>query len=324
MFAGVVRAQTVPDQFRTPDDPIPQAVSGKAAIGTSAETLDILLIGNSYTASAGGQKNLLDVFLKARGQTPDIHTYIRAGETLQGFVLKNSGTEELGLWEQRGLERQTTEEAKAAYKERILESRRKDKGGLDEAIGKKEWDVVVIQVWTGASMPEALDFQNSLTQIVDKIRAKSADARIVLYMVWCSQDSPDKQEVISQSCSEGAKRLELVVAPAGEAAWEVLSERDDVQMFRTEKDSHPGYDGGYLIACALFAAITDTFPVGLPTTLSLPASYDFPIPVRTPERNEKIKELGPGPKYTMDAGAEKGAAMQAAAWKSYERYRSTD
>lgn len=316
-------AQTVPDQIRTRDDPVSQIEDTKPHEEADAveETLDILLIGNSYTASAGGQNNLLSVLLRARGYHPDIHTYLRAGETLQGFVLKNDATDELGYWEQRAYDRQETAETKLAYRERTLEKRKITRGGLDAAIDKRKWDVVVIQVWTGASMPSELDFQNSLTRIVEKVRGKNRDARIVLYMVWSSQNRPDQQGVISESCRKGAERLGLVLAPVGEAAWKILAERGDMRFFRTKKDSHPGYVGGYLIACTLFAAITGATPVGLPTTLSLPANYDFPVPVRTPDRDRKIHELGPGPNYTFDVGANKGATLQAAAWKCY-RLRS--
>ena len=136
-------------------------------------------------------------------------------------------------------------------------------------------------------------------------------------MVWSSQNDPDRQKVISASCREGAKRLGLVLAPAGEAAWKLRAQRDDVQLYRTAKDSHPGYDGGYLVACTLFAAITDTSPVGLPTTLQLPASYDFPVPVRTPDRAAKVKALGPGPTYPLVVGKDKGAALQKVAWECY-------
>lgn len=317
MMAASVFAATAPDQFSTPDDPV--AVPTRKNSGRSTpEALDVLFIGNSYSASAGSQPAFLEVFMNSRAKKCRTLFYSRAGETLEGFDIRNAGDERLTYYEGQAFQRLKTDDERTAFKAKIATDRAGMRGKLSEAIAKGPWDVVVLQVWTDAQMSKEMEFQKHVSELSKLIRANSPDARIILYMVWSSQNDPQKQGVIEASVLEAARTNKLEVAPAGLALWKVLPARTDWKMFRSATDSHPGYDGGYLIACSIFAAITRESPLGLPNEFRLPESYDFPVPVKTPDRAQRIKELGPGPDYPFSIDPEKAKLIQQAAWDTYK------
>lgn len=308
-------AQDAPDQDRTPDDVITGV--GDDPDDDADTTTSILFIGNSYTACAGAQPNLVPALMRSTGRKVSVQTHIRAGETLEGFWLRNAG-EEPTYWEKRALARQEDEAAREAYLAKLREGRRKTIGTLDAALAKGPYDVVVLQSWTGARMPEEdLGFQKYARLLADKIRESSPDARLVLYMTWTSQNDRDGQAIASANCYEAARRNDMVVAPAGEAAWAARDARDDLKMYRTEKDSHPGHDGAYLIACTLYAAVTGESPVGLPNELMIPPSYDFPIGVKDPDKAARQKELGDAKEFKWEIAPDKARFLQEAAWAAY-------
>lgn len=285
------------DQDTTPDDPIKIQSLRKRfyEYGTPVEGKEpfkVLFIGNSYTASAGGQYYIVPEMLAESGRFGVAASYIRAGETLEGFVKKNAGGDE-----------------------------DKFKGELDTMIGLEKWNAVVIQSWHGARTLDNPAFFDNLEIIVHKIRENHPGTFIVLYMTWSGQNAPEGQEVITANCVKAAKRFDLLLAPAGEAAWAAKQLTDSLRIHRTEKDSHPGLDGGYLIACTIFSALTGRSAEGLSHRYTIPISYDFPVVVRTPNRNEILKEQYGDAKeadYVIDP--KKAAVMQKIAWQECNKF----
>jgi hypothetical protein len=311
-------AQDAPDQAVTPDDAIPAAEAQKPSTDGEGKPVRMLFLGNSYTACAGGQPNLVPGLMRLQGQEVSVAVHIRAGETLEGFWLKNAG-EELTARQQKVFDRQADDARRELFMTKIRKERKATIGSLDALLAKGPYDVVVIQAWLGARTPGGPAFHKYADLLVEKIRKACPDARIVLYMTWGSQNKPAEQKVIAENCYQAALKNDMIVAPAGEATWALLAERKDLKMFRTEKDSHPGHDGAYVIACTLYAAVTGKSPVGLPTEVMAPVSYDFPIGVKDPERAAKQKALGHPKEVKWSIDPEKAAAIQKHAWAACGR-----
>ena len=149
------------------------------------------------------------------------------------------------------------------------------------------------------------------------MRQHSPHARIVFYMVWSSQNDSETQQTISENVYRAARDNGAVVAPVGEAKWVVHEERPDLMLHRTPEDSHPGHVGAYLIACALYAAITDHSPIGLPDAVMVPVSYDFPVVVRSEGYREKFDALDPDQPVEWRIDADTAAYLQRTAWAVY-------
>ena len=167
-------------------------------------------------------------------------------------------------------------------------------------------------------MPEQIGFVDYVGKIVKTFRETSPEARIVLYMTWGSQNKPEEQDVISDSCYEAARKYDLIVAPAGEAAWAVKKSHPDLMLHRDPKDSHPGCIGAYLAACTIFTAITETTPIDLPTSMMIPVSYDFPYTVRTEGYSENFRNIDKKKPVEWKIDAETASVIQKAALAAFE------
>ena len=261
-------------------DPIQMPGASAVATGSGAK-IRVFFLGNSFTAAAGSQPYLLKELLKSRGYVPDIYSYNRGGEFLGGFWLKNEGNE-LTVWE-RNQSNTLTGTAQTAYLEKISTDRKATIGDLDRAIQAGTWDVVVIQTYVDAKEPGKYEFFKYVDLLAKKFRASSPNARLVLYETWGSQKIPADQDAVSSNCYKAARMNNLILAPAGDAFRVARKERPELTIHRTADDDHPGLDGAYLAACAIFAAATETSPVNLPSNLWILPSYDFPYTVGTPD-----------------------------------------
>lgn len=295
------------DQAATRDD----AIEGIRSLSANKDgnPIAVFFLGNSYTAAGGSQPSLVGEMLVARGYAPTVESYIQAGETLEGFWLRNAGNEPV-YYERRKMESMDETAKQHELKKIAAERKAKRIGKLDEALKKNVWDVVVLQVWVDAKQPEEFEFQKYVSLLAGKVRQVSPDARIVLYEVWGSQNKPEEQEMIRATCDEAVRKNSLVLAPAGEAAWMVLKEDPSVVLHRTPEDSHPGRNGAYLAACCIFAAITDSSPVGLPSTMMLPSNYDFPFTVKSEGYKENTATLKKGQLYEWSLDAALAERLQ--------------
>lgn len=313
LASGALAAAPVSDQAVTKDDTIQGIRVGSS--GGRGKPIKVFFLGNSYTAAGGSQPSLVNEMLISRGYSPAVESYIQAGETLEGFWLRNSGNEPV-YYERKRME-SMDEAGKQKELKKIAEERKATRiGKLDEALKKNVWDVVVLQVWMDAKQPKEFEFQKYVSLIVDIVRQGSPDARIVLYEVWGSQNNPEEQKIIMASCDEAARKNGLVLAPAGEAAWNVRKEDSTVILYRTPQDSHPGRLGAYLVACSIFAAITDTSPVGLPSNMMLPSNYDFPFTVQSAGYKENCATLEKNKLYEWSMDSKLAERFQQHAWSA--------
>ncbi len=86
------------------------------------------------------------------------------------------------------------------------------------------------------------------------------------------------------------------MATTGPAFTEARLARDDLSIWASKEDAHPGVHGAYLNACSLYAILTGESPVGLPATLK-----------------------GPGLEKDLTITAADAKYLQEFAWKVYQR-----
>ena len=76
------------------------------------------------------------------------------------------------------------------------------------------------------------------------------------------------------------------------------------RIFNSEGDPHPDLHGSYLIACLLFAAITDESPLGLPSKLDIALIHYPNLP--------RLRRVEP---FAIEAAA--AEFLQQLAWEAY-------
>lgn len=221
--------------------------SAQQPASTSApRTLNVLLIGNSYTYF----NNLGDMLtgIAASRPGPRIATtmHVEGGMTLQWH------------W--------------AA-------------GKAQKAIEQQRWDYVVLQEQSalgGASINLATDdpaaggrgdsqlspptiFHESVRKFVPFIRAQKSTP--VLLMTWARLARPEEQVALTGATESIARELKAAVAPVG-LAWQAVRQRwPEIELYVAD-GSHPNEAGTYLAASVLYAHLTKQSPVGAAATIT--------------------------------------------------------
>jgi len=135
-------------------------------------------------------------------------------------------------------------------------------GTARNLIAGEPWDAVVIETFYNLKPGELQDFG---TQFVDLVRSKKA--RPVFYVAPAAQahEYPDAHRAFEDSVLELAKTLDVPVAPAVGAYLEFLGPNPTPEKLGILYSDwiHPTEKGTYLIQCCIYAALTDSSPVGL-------------------------------------------------------------
>ncbi|MCH2170630.1 hypothetical protein MK489_07580 [Myxococcota bacterium] len=272
--------------------------------------LHILFLGNSYTASAGGQPNLVAELLTASGRSVKTSEFTAGGETLRGHLATNRG--EVPPW--RAAETRKRARAAAATGRSGSLDRARDAqtlefaaqaGQLDAAVeAGAPWNYAVLQPGKGLLAPDAYGLPGALAEVATRIRTTSPDATLVLYAAWADPLDGDDQPHVDTGARKLARDNTLVFAPVGTAMHRAWAERPDLDLFVDPGDPHPGRDGAYLIACVLFAALTGESPVGLPSHLDT-TYVVFP-------NLERLRRT-----ITFDLPTEDARYLQKVAWSAY-------
>lgn len=220
-----------------------------------SDTLRVLFLGNSYTAS-NNLPQLVSDLADADNKELIYDSYTPGGTLLWHFA-NNMNT---------GNQLDTT----ALHK-----------------IKSDSWDFVVLQEQSIVPTIEHYRYNYmypSVEKLKDTISHYNPCAKIMLFMTWgrqnggmqCSPDnycSPDftdfshMQDSLESAYMEAAALIDASVAPVG-IAWKKVIE-DTSTVLHSSDESHPNLKGSYLAACVFHAGLWDTSPVGLSYTSSL-------------------------------------------------------
>ncbi len=128
-------------------------------------------------------------------------------------------------------------------------------------IASGDWDVVVLQEngrVAARGEGESFTFAARLVRTV-----RTAGAEPLFYMTWAYRDRPETHATILRTYDLLGSRLEVPVAPVGEAWRRSRETAPDIELFDAD-GIHPSPEGSYLAACVIFSLLYDRNPVGIP------------------------------------------------------------
>jgi hypothetical protein len=248
-----------------------------AADETTSKTMKVLFIGNSYT----GRHNLAKVVESmAEAGNPDLDlqvtTVIYGGRRLvdhwrlgtQNIVAQYRVTEEEIQETIRSLQETVKKTPSDTHAKAGIKRQQEFLDHLPSS--REKWDAVVLQ-----SYRDDLDGDDSLyVQYAPKFAelAHQQGAKVVLYETTPTTqnqdpitDVPDAESVKAKALviARLANRIDAAVAPMSLVALRCQTERPDLTL-RFDNDAHLNQTMAYMSACAIYAALLNQNPVGLP------------------------------------------------------------
>lgn len=295
-----------------------------AAEADKKETLNVLFIGNSYTA-----RHKLAQVVKQMAEAGN------PGLTLNPIAVIYGGRRLVDHWnlgsqnyvKLHALTQAEQKETVASLVEAAKDPKnRYAKGALarhrrlltEFESQRKKWDVVVLQ-----SYRDDLDGNNSLyAQYAPKFAAlaKAQGARVILYETTpktqnatALKNPPDATAVLQKARAIAvlAKQIDASAAPMSLAGLHCQTERPDLTL-RFVNDAHLNQTMAYLTACCLYAALFDRSPEGL--------LVDSITDIRFFNNKERDKDRD-GKPIKKTFSKKDRADLQRIAWKSYQQFK---
>ena len=300
------------------------ASRGAAAEEKAQKTLNVLFIGNSYTA----RHNLAQVVKQMAeagnpGLTLNPTTVIYGGRRLvdhwrlgsQNFVKLHELTREEEEATLAALQK-AAEDPEDRHAKSALGRHKKLLQELESS--RQKWDVVVLQ-----SYRDDREGNPSLyAQYAPKFAAlaKAQGARVILYETTPFTQNkkplripPDAAVVMpkAKAIAALAKQIDASAAPMSLVAFYCQTERPDLTL-RFLNDAHLNHTMAYMTACAIYAALFDRSPEGLPV--------DSITDIRFFKNKDREKDRDGNP-ITRQFSDKDRADLQRFAWKGYQKFK---
>jgi hypothetical protein len=151
-----------------------------------------------------------------------------------------------------------------------LHSKRKK---LYRALNNENWDVIILQGSSRDMLRDSARFKKRTFPALDKmlgmIRKSQKEAQVYFYMTWPYRNGDPKTERFSdpdsmlEAVAAGydnlRNRYNGPVIPVGKVWREYTLKYPDANLYLKD-NSHPTYEGSYLVACTMYAAIYGKSP----------------------------------------------------------------
>ncbi len=138
-------------------------------------------------------------------------------------------------------------------------------GAAAERIRRGGWHAVVLQQGPSAQPESRTHLRHWAAEFDGLIRA--AGGRTALYMVWPFSSRPEDFDRVRDTYALAAADVGGRFLPAGET-WRAAWRRDREAPLYGPDGFHPTATGSYAAALAIYAALSDRSPLGLPATLT--------------------------------------------------------
>ena len=298
-----------------------------AGAAGEAKTLNVLFIGNSFTA-----RHNLSTVVKAMaeagnpGLTFNRTDVIYGGRTLkdhwrlgtQNIVKQSTLTEAEEKATIAALEKTLAENPKDNYAKSAL-ARHAEVLAKSEA-NRKPWDIIVLQSYRDDIEGDPTAYAEYAPKFAEL--AKAQGARVILYETTPNTQNPqpltktpDPAPILAKerAIAALAKKIDASVAPMALVALRCQTQRPDLTL-RFIKDAHLNQTMSYLTACTLYAALFNQSPVGLPT--------DSITDIRFIEdgSNDKTKDRDGNP-ITRKFSDKDRADLQRIAWEGWLEFQ---
>ncbi|WP_343630883.1 DUF4886 domain-containing protein [Fluviicola sp.] len=153
-----------------------------------------------------------------------------------------------------------------------LQAKRKK---LYKAFRNQKWDVIVLQGSSRDMLRDSARFNKRTYPALDKmfgmIREHQKDAKVYFYMTWPYRKGDPKTKRFSDPDSmlhavaagyDNLKnRYHVPVVPVGKVWRSYVVKYPDSRLYLKD-NSHPTYEGSYLVACTMYSAIYGKSPQG--------------------------------------------------------------
>ena len=136
------------------------------------------------------------------------------------------------------------------------------RGGLEQMLNSREWDVVVLQGHSREAIDPDLvpDFRASLDEFSASIRQNGAEP--VLFMTWAYADRPELIVELEPAFVKLGMDLNIRIVPVGSAFAEAIRQIPGVVLHDEDK-IHPSLAGTYLAAAVFYSALYGKSPATL-------------------------------------------------------------
>ena len=296
---------------------------GATTRAANAEKLNVLFIGNSYTA----RHNLVRI-VKAMAEEGNpgsefaVTSVIYGGRRLvdhwrlgtANYVKIASLTAEEEKQTIASLE-QMAKDPKDKYAKGALRRHRTLLDTLEAP--RRTWDIVVLQSYRDDLEGDTSLYAEYAPKFADLVKAQGG--HVILYETTpMTQNAkpltapPDPGPVMAKAASIAglAKRIDAAVAPMSLIALRCQTERPDLTL-RFVNDAHLNHTMAYLTACALYSAIFNRSPEGL--------AIDTVTDIRFLDKDNKDKDRD-GKPITRTFSAKDRADLQRIVWQSYQQF----
>lgn len=300
---------------------------GVSKAESEAKTLNVLFIGNSYTA-----RHNLSTVVKAMaeagnpGLTFNRTDIIYGGRTLkdhwrlgtQNIVKQSTLTEGEEKATIAALEKAVAADPKDSYAKSALIRHRALLPNTES--NRKPWDIVVLQSYRDDLNGDPTLYAQYAPKFAELIKAQGG--RVILYETTPTTqnekpltEAPDPAPILAKerAIAALANQLDASVAPMALVAHRCQVQRPDLTL-RFVNDAHLNQTLSYMTACTLYAAIFNKSPVGLP--------IDSVTDIRYIEdgSNDKTKDRD-GLPITRNFSAQDRADLQRIAWEGYTEFQ---
>jgi len=135
-------------------------------------------------------------------------------------------------------------------------------GKVQLALAGPRFDDVVLQEQSTLPVKNAVRYHDNVRHFVPLIREHGA--RIVLYLPWARQQTPERQADLNAAVDAIANEIDALVVPVG-PAWETAQRELPGVVLYEDDGSHPTALGSFLAACVFYARMFDDRPNGVET-----------------------------------------------------------
>lgn len=297
-----------------------------APAADAAKTLNVLFIGNSFTA-----RHNLSTVVKAMaeagnpGLTFNRTDVIYGGRTLkdhwrlgtQNIVKQSTLTEAEEKATIAALEKDAAD-PKDKYAKSALARHRELLPKIEA--NRQPWDIIVLQSYRDDTEGDPTLYAEFAPKFAEL--AKAQGARVILYETTPATQNdkpltavPDPAPVMAKerAIAALANRIGASVAPMALVAQRCQTQRPDLTL-RFVNDAHLNQTMSYLTACTLYAALFNQSPVGLPID-SITDTRSF-----EGERNDKTKDRDGNP-ITRKFNDKDRADLQRIAWEGWSEFQ---
>lgn len=299
------------------------------AADSKKDTLNVLFIGNSYTA-----RHKLSQVVKAMaeagqpGLTMNVTTVIYGGRTLadhwrlgsQNYLRLSSLTAEEEQATIDSLEKALADNPKDNHAKSALNRHRGLLRTLDQQ--RKKWDIVVLQSYRDDIKESPTLYAQYAPKFVEIIKAQGA--RAILYETSPTtqnakplKTAPDPTVTLKKekAIAALADQIGADVVPMALVALRCQTERPDLTL-RFINDAHLNHTMAYLTACTFYATLFDQSPQGLPVK----SITDIRYFEKSPKTFDKSKDRDGQPIKRIFSDKD-AAQLQKIAWDAYTEFQ---